>query len=238
MSVRSANMRAVLADDDDIRNSVSELVSVMDHINVEHARGFRLASLLDPASPAITPRSKPYDFLLEPSHHILLCELLGRGHDIPRSAKFLHEISLNGVCYGTAASSTFKDSSIIFQSQNPLDDSIYAGIAELIFQYSYVEENGESLEEIFILAQELCPIESHLDPYRRYPFGGFLTRQTDLRHLFKASQVKSHFALTKKASGPFAGMIHVLPVDRVSVPLTLSVLEFHSYQRSIAHAGI
>lgn len=215
MSVRSANLRAILADDSDIRNSVSELVSVMDQIHIEHARGFRLASLLDPDSPVITPRSKPYVSLLHPSHHLLVCEALGHGiHEMSSSATFLHEISLNGVCYSTRSSKP-KDSSIIFRSQNPSDDSIYAGIAEHIFQYSYVQEN-ERIESLFILAKELLPFESHLDPYRRYPFGGFLSNPTDREHLFEASQVVSHFALTKQVSGPFIGMVHVLPVDRVS----------------------
>lgn len=68
-SARSANLRALLADNATLRASVLELVSVIDQIDSEDVRGFRLASILDTNSPSYTPRSKPVVGPLSAVHH-------------------------------------------------------------------------------------------------------------------------------------------------------------------------
>lgn len=187
----------------------------MDKVDLEDARGFRLASILDPNSPAFTSRSKPTAALLEVNHHRQLCDILGRSSDVdtmPKTAMFLNEVSRNGVCYGTSKASTFKNSSIIFQDRNSSDNSIKAGIASDIFQYRYLTEDGQNTGNIFFIMQILEPVEARLDPYRTFSFGGFLCRTTDREMIISLAQIKSHFALTR-----FDGLVHVLPVDRVCI---------------------
>lgn len=229
-SARSANLRALLADNPALRASVLELVSVMEQIDLEDIRGFRLASILDVDSPSYMPRSKPQAGNLADFHHALLCEYLGRSRDLarmPRDAQFLKEISKNGVCYGTSSTSTFKNSSIIFSNRNPTDPAPYAAIATQLFEYCWLhdDKNRTRLRGVFLVVRILEPIDSEQDPYRRYPFGGFLCVPTRREIIISLAQIQSHSVLTQMIEGRFSGYVHVLPVDRVR-----SVFNFSGYK--------
>lgn len=219
-SVRSANLRAILADDDSLRASVQEIVSVMEQIDHEDIRGFRLASIIDPNSPSYTPRSKPLSGMLHPHHFQLLCHRLGQNIDInniPKNARFLKEVSKYGVCYGTTTSA-LKNSSVIFYD-SPSNNS-KAGITIHIFEYQWYRDVNHISKDIFFVVQELEPIHEGRDPYRRHAFGGFICAATGREQVISMSQIKSHFALTRLTESEFNGLIHVLPVDRVGFPLT------------------
>ena len=55
-SASSANIRAILADDEQIRHIVYGMTDVMDDIALEDARGLQLASILDPSMQHATSR--------------------------------------------------------------------------------------------------------------------------------------------------------------------------------------
>lgn len=205
MSSRSANLRALLNDDDEVRHNVENMIATMDNIVSEDLRGHRLASVLDPRLPIFSPRSRPLRGPLDEPAHRLFCELLGR--IVPNDVTFLKEVSVRDVCYGIADSvgPTSRNSSVIFtynQTQSP-------GIILRIFQQS-----GET----FLIARQLDrSLDSDGDPFSEYGiFGGFLCAKDGgtLRAL-RISQIESHFALTE-LTGEFANLIHVLPIDRVS----------------------
>ncbi|KDR77504.1 hypothetical protein GALMADRAFT_65801 [Galerina marginata CBS 339.88] len=232
-SARNANLRALLSEQGDLQQSLRELTVVMNSIESEDIRGFRLASILDPYSPTFTSRSGMEDLPLSNMQKTLLSEVLNLDADhMPRSATFLKEISSRGVCYGTSGSSTHRNSSIIFKEVNQASESYKAGIVDQIFRYSYPAPSGLPNEAIFFYLQELAPIDSQLDPYRQFgPFGGFLCKKTDSRiKIISISQLVSHFTLTEMAGGSYGsydGLIHVMPVDRVSSFLCILLLSLH-----------
>jgi hypothetical protein len=221
-SARSANLRALLSDNEDIRDSMQDLITTMDKINREDVRGFRLASILDPSLPTFEPRSNLDPQIIEDALHRLLCDLLDRSMDgavMPKDANFMKEISYRGVVYALSTSSGFRDSSIMFREREHPQHT-KAGIIENIFQYSYTREDGENIEDIFMAVEELTPITSFVDPYLQFgEFAGFLCEKQEGGNprVIPMRQVVCHFAYTEMTDG-WEGLIHVLPVDRVSDP--------------------
>lgn len=232
---RHANLRAILADDNGLRNAVLEMVTVMDSIEREDVRGFRLASMLDPLSPTYMINTELKPFQLEPVPHQLLCDLILRTtpDEVPilsAEALAVQEISLRGVCYATSRSRNFRSSRIMFQPSDVLPmlpniNQIHLpGVIRDIFQYTY-RLSGEKVESYYLSVQEYLPMDTtngRQDPYRKFGFaGGFLCEADPGQiHVLELSQVVSHICVTKMR-GQYTGLIHLKPVDRVRVFLSL-----------------
>lgn len=204
-----------------MRESVLEMVTTMGKVEQEYGRGFRLASILDPSSPAFQLPLQSSIKQLDDDHHRLLCDYLDRSMELdhmPRLAKFMRQVSINNIVYGTSGSSTFRNSSIIFREIDATSCDQKAALIQEIFMYDFIHTNGQAVQGTFMTIKELRPLEDpSFDPYRKYSFGGFLcqSEMTALR-IIGISQVVSHFAHTKMLAAPFEGLIHVLPLDRVS----------------------
>ena len=96
------------------------------------------------------------------------------------------------------------------------DTDVEAGKIEQIFQCQY-SLAGEELEDVFLIIRTVISIDVENDPYRRYNLAGFLAQPTGGRlTVIRLSQVNCHCAITTMVS-EYKGLIHVLPVDRVSV---------------------
>ena len=78
-SARTANLRAILADDDNVRKTVVEMVNSMASVDKEDVRGFRRAMLLDPTSPEYSLPPHAASFSLNEIQHQLLRNHLQRG---------------------------------------------------------------------------------------------------------------------------------------------------------------
>lgn len=174
-SARNANLRAILADDDDVRKSVTEMVMTMQGIEGEDIRGFRKAKQLDPTlldSDSILSRAD--QITLNPSQLQLIKAYLmqlypGQILHLGSDALSLKEVSKDGVCYGTCDSPTHRNSAIIFAStagsgiNNNLSKSNYEGtvekpgIVEKIIHYS-TTDGCVTIDGIYLYIQELMPV--------------------------------------------------------------------------------
>jgi hypothetical protein len=216
-SARHGNLRALLSDNEDIKRAIPEMLSVMETVDSEDARGYRLASILDPNSPTFTPRSQTEGFL-EHEPHLLLCEILNQSPNVlPKRASFISEVSFRGVSYGSKRTS-IRNSSIIFTDSQ--DQTRYLpGIIQNIFRYMLNVDDNTVFDNIFLTVEEHIPIEHLEDPFRKYgEFAGFLCKSTSTTlRVIPLSQVKSHFALTRMTDLGLPNHIHVLPIDRVRI---------------------
>ena len=219
-SARMSNLRALLADDDDLRRSVINTVRAFESIEKEDSRGFRRANLLDSNAPTHVADPKAVAFELEDEPYQALCSLLirdGTQASFPRRALAVDEIATGGVSYGTRSSSKYRNSNIMFKCAQIEK----AGVIEVIFRYSY-HQTTPSLQEIteyFLIVWEYCPINDNtLDIFSAVGFtGGFLRNATPTElHVIPLTSVVSHFALTRMSEA-YSHTIHVLPVDRVGL---------------------
>lgn len=238
-AARSSNLQAILADDDKLRQTVIETVTVLETIEKEDIRGFRLASLLDPNLPDYTVQPAATTFTLDAQHYRLLCLLIEQQQitsvqrlSLPREALSINKISSRGVCYGTCKSSKSGDNHIIFLEPDALPTDLHlqkAGIIQTIFQYTYLAHDIE-MKGFYLIVRELSPMDvtgGRSDPYREFSSRAFLcsTTATKLRVL-SLSQVVSHFVLLEMSGDGHEDLILVWPVDRVSAGL------FYSYFRN------
>lgn len=234
-AARSANLRAILADDSSIRKAVVDMVTIMDTTAKEDARGFRLASMLDPSQPEYTADSNAKPFKLDGQWQALLQDLIASANPaaqhlvFPTEALAVDEISIRSVRYGTSNSSKFRDSAIIFRPADRLsrNNSVaMAGIIRSIFQFTYGSAGGPENTSFYLAVQEYPPLDATdgpVDAYRKYGFaGGYLCHcEATTLHVLELSQVVSHFAMTKLSNHEgYEHLIHVLPVDRVGRPET------------------
>ncbi len=223
-SASSANIRAILADNEHIRQMVYEMTDIMDDIALEDARGFRLASILDPNTPSATSRFKSITSIIGQDYLPMLQVLCGTGSWISPEAIFYKEVSIRGVCYGIHDSTAQRNSYVQFQVS---DTEVEAGKIEQIFRCRY-SLAGEDLEDVFLSLRTVIPIDIENDPYRRYNLAGFLARPTGGRlTVIRLSQVNCHCVITTMVS-EYEGFIHVLPVDRVSVRTHQCILDLNS----------
>lgn len=103
----NANLCAILADDEEVHQTVLEMVTTMESIDREEMRGFRLANQLDPNLPEFMTNASPTSLLLETESYDLICKLISRtcpnqALSLPKEAHFVKEIALRGVRYTTA----------------------------------------------------------------------------------------------------------------------------------------
>ncbi|RDB18682.1 hypothetical protein Hypma_014671 [Hypsizygus marmoreus] len=226
-SARSSNLRAMLADDDEVRQAVMETMAVLEASEREDARGYRLASLLDPSAPAFTLDSHATPVQLEESTYAGISALITASSTqhliLPRGAMSVNEISVGGVSYGTRSSHTFRDSNIVFQRPGSrAANQQRAGSVQSLFQYTYHTTSAphEKIIDFFVVVQQYNPLDTsddgRTDPYPQFGFaGGYLCYpQSQGSYVIRLSDVVSHFVLTTMV-GEYEGLIHVLPVDRL-----------------------
>jgi hypothetical protein len=228
-TARSSNLRAILADDEHLRQTVTETITVLETIEKEDVRGFRLASLLDPSLPdyAIQPTSATA-FILDAEHYQLLRLLIeqkipGQQLLLPREAFSIDKISSHGVCYGTCKSSKSGDNCVIFLQPDALPTDLHlqkAGIIQTIFQYTYWSD-GVEIKDFYLVVREHLPMDvtdGRSDPYREFSSRAFLC-QSDVTklHVLALSQVISHFVLLEMRGDGHEDLMLVWPVDRVRV---------------------
>lgn len=220
---RHANLRALLADDETCRNAVLEMVTAMETIDKEDVRGFRLASMLDPSLPDYANNNKMKPYKLEGDayrlmHNLVTLNAPDAEQPIPTDALSIEEISLHDVCFTTSRCINFRSSRILFKSSEVQEH--IPGVIRDIFQYTF-NVAAEEVKGFYLLVQEYPRMDvsnGQRDPYVQFGFaGGFLCQPNAERlHLLKPSQVISHFGLTK-LRGDYEGLIHCMPVDRVSL---------------------
>jgi hypothetical protein len=227
MSTRAANLHGILSDDDAVRDTVVEMLSTIESIEKEDIRGFRLASMLDPASPEYMPDANAKPFKLDVEPYQLLCDHIH--HSSPLAplpgphCLAMKRIGIRGVSYGTWSSPAFRDSNIIFQLRGPSHlnedrNHTRAGRVEAIFQ-------PIGLMTYYLIVREhqlLDPATDPADIFREFGFaGGYLCkRDPTAMHILEVSQVVSHFALTEMREEGYEHLIHVLPLDRVSYQIS------------------
>lgn len=235
-AARSSNLQAILADDDQLRQTVIETVAVLETIEKEDIRGFRLASLLNPSLPDYAAQPADTTFTLDAQHYRLLCLLIEQQQEmsvqrlsLPREALSINRISSHGVCYGTCKSSKSGDNHIIFLEPDAPPTDLHlqkAGIIQAIFQYTYLAHKVE-MKGFYLVVRELCPMDvagGRSDPYREFSSRAFLCSSTATKlHIISLSQVVSHFVSLEMSGDGHEDLILVWPVDRVSAGL------FHSY---------
>jgi hypothetical protein len=214
-----SNLLTILSDDDMLGTAVQELNEALKVMETEDIRGSVQLAALNPGAQDFYLSRKATRQALSPDYFDQLCNVLGQTN-ILNEVLSLDQIAFRGVCYGTFLSTHFRDSAIIFNSAtgtsegNSEEDR--AGIIDMIFQCKY-RIQGDAVEKIFIFVKEHPPVQrpDFYDPYRNYGFaaGRLCEGQTHTLHLVELTQVVCHFALTAL---PDAGLIHVMPVDRVS----------------------
>lgn len=139
-AARHANLSAILADDESIRQTILDTVSTMDATAKEDVRGFRLAVMLDPSEADFIVDSTATPLQLNHQEHQLFKDCLQRaipGTSYVPSPNVLSvdQISIRGVCYGTSMSQKFRNSAIMFRFHN--DEELRPGIIKTIFQSSH-----------------------------------------------------------------------------------------------------
>jgi hypothetical protein len=227
-AARSANLRAILAEDEDIRPIVLEMVDEMEVTAIEDIRGFRRASMLDHTLSSFIINSETTAFQLREHEYLLFCNLVAqilpdRAAALSTRGLSVEEISLRGVCYGTSSSSKYRNSTVLFQAQpqtGPHEtSSLKAGIIQTIFQHMHDDSTKvpQSSPAFYVIVREHPCMIATDDPYRNFGFaGGFLCAEeaTEL-HVIEISQIVSHFAMTKFKDQQFKHYFHVMPLDRV-----------------------
>lgn len=224
-----ANVQALLKSDHKSRTAVFDMISKMDQIHREDARGARLASMLNPSAPTFAPRHPLVRGQLSETIFQRFLAEFGSGEEtVPRTVEFLREISKSGVCYSTASSNASRNAVILFLQQISTQSSCKSGIIRSIFQHPSFPLNPP----IFLVVEEFLDIGPTDDVapwnevYKSFAFGGYLARHPstpDHVHLIHVSQIISHCALTQWTSPLSQGggqsdsgdVVHVLPLDRV-----------------------
>jgi len=144
-SIHTSNLRAILADDGEVHQIVSEMISSLDVIAKEDIQGFWLAAMLDPTLSGPTTDANSMAFMLGEPAYQLLCETILRCHtgDLVKPAHqaiSFKQVSIHRVSYTTCSSCAFRDSNIMFQLH---DVSLHtpelhkAGVIDAIFQHTH-----------------------------------------------------------------------------------------------------
>lgn len=216
----------MLADDEQLRETVIETVTVLESIEKEDVRGFRLASLLDPSVTDYAIQSRAVPFVLDAEQYQLLSLLIEQRvpHQqllLPVRALSVEKISFRGVCYGTCKSSKPGDNNVIFLpfGASPTDLHLQkAGVIQTIFQYVY-QSDGVEIKAFYLIVRQLLPMDTTngwFDPYRDFSSRAFLcTRHISQLRVISLSQVVSHFALLDMRGDGQEALTLVWPVDRV-----------------------
>ncbi|KAF8989606.1 hypothetical protein BDQ17DRAFT_1333955 [Cyathus striatus] len=232
-AVRAANIHAVLADDNTLRENVFELIKTMDAIEKKDIRGFRQATLLDPTKLTTFTNSKGsgHKFTLDAGNYQLLVDLLDHQSAPPRRppAKVfcLDEVSYRGVLYGASGSHGDQNSNIYFcspqgvRSGSELTHSQEAETIERIFRISDTSHDGILDDSVFLVVREYPRLTVIMnariqDPYFKYgQFARYLCEASlTITRVIRLTHVVSHVTLTAM-SEDYEHLLHVLPVDHL-----------------------
>lgn len=152
-SACSANLHAILADDEDTQQIVCEMANVMDTTALQDARGFRLARILNPDTPNETSHFQSTKSIINEAYFPLLLNMCGEDARMSAEATFLKEVSIRGVCYAIHESTAYRNSYIQFQTATAQHGKI-----EQIMKCDYYA-NGQQLQDIFLVIRQIIPIE-------------------------------------------------------------------------------
>jgi hypothetical protein len=228
-TARAANLKAILADNADIRSHVSEAIETYERVSTRDSRGFRLAQMLNPDDSHFDLESRSQWSALSIEERQLLQEYLSwKFGDFSletwkASALIMDQISINGVRY--ARENVLKhdeDSHIIFTI--PGTNETAPGEILNIFQYWHTTPAEAEIKATYIIVNRFSqdPILDREDPYKQHPpiFGYLCAAEHIETRVIEASDVRSHFGLTPiQYNGQ--NIIHVLPLNRVSLAVLL-----------------
>jgi len=100
-AAQATNLRAMLADDWELRGTVREMMASLESTEQEDARGYRHTSLLDPSRLSFIANKKAWPTKLKDETYQLLCVFIARElHPplrLPRQALSFDDISISGV---------------------------------------------------------------------------------------------------------------------------------------------
>jgi hypothetical protein len=245
-SAREAKLQALLFDHSEVRKGVDELVTTCQAFRAEDVRGTRLAHMINTSQLTQQPDFVFDDSCLRdmsiPEVVLLpLAQFLNRertttiyssrsdgssGISVSPEARFLDKFSFRGVQYSTA-SCRIRNSHILFRAPQP--DSTKLAKPEpgqLIYAFLHhqiqVGLHRAADPSICLCIRPYLPVQPELkdvdESYRKFGFaGGFLSAQELGPHIVvDASSIISHVAITPLHIRGY-GVLHILPMDRVSV---------------------
>ncbi len=219
-SARSANMRALLANEDENGN-ITEMMHRLTTLAGEPARGYHRVDDFDAAHGfGATIGVAEYtlgsrlagDVSIEDGYQAPLSELLSGAVDF-NHALFYDDMYVRGIPYGRTGSSKWRNSSVMFHPTPSAEPQ--AGQIDHIAQF--YSEPG-----VFVAIRSFTPAEAATDPYKRYgPAAGYLCTSSRRFHVVTASELVSHCAITKMASDDEDDIFHILSLEKVGfhVPL-------------------
>ena len=206
-----ANLSALLADDENIRKTVSELAKTMDAVQREDIRGSTLANMLNPSLKDLSNLAKngALDSEELAMLHTLLPNAVLHETDI---VSCVDRISCHSVCYGIFQSSGYCDCAINFYAGTGTNSRMEkTGVITKIFQHPSI------VIDWYLVVREHCSVRDidFIDPYLKYGFAaGYLCeKEPTVLHIITLSQIISHVALTPIEEN----LVHVMLVDRVSL---------------------
>ncbi len=217
-SSRSANMRALLADEKN--EHTREMMHRLATLAREPARGFHRVDDFDISDGwGVAMGRSEYtlgsllaaDVSVDEDYEAPLTELLSGAVDFSH-AIFYDNIWVRGIPYGRAGSSKWRNSAIIFHPTPSTEPQ--AGQIEHIMQF-YCEPG------VFLAIRSFTPVEATSDPYRRYgPAAGYLCSSSRGLHIVAVSELVSHCAVTKMGCGDIDGgeVFHILSLEKVGPP--------------------
>lgn len=212
-SSRSANMRALLADEEG--GNASEMMHRLTTLAKEPARGFHRVDDFDTHGSGIAIGMAQYtlgsrlagDVSVDQGYEAPLSELLSGGVDF-NHALFYDDLYVGGVPYGRAGSRN----SIVMFRPTPSAKPQAGQIDHIVEFYS---EPG-----VFLAIRSFTPVEAASDPYRRYgPAAGYLCGSSRELQVVAVSELVSHCAVTKMACDDEDELFHVLSLEKVRVHL-------------------
>lgn len=219
-AARYSNLSALLADNEQLQNDVSDLIKTSESIKKEDLRGFDLANILDPSQKSFSIPTSLSPISLADNTAVAITESqnLHKLEAVRSDVYELPRVAHLGVQFGVFESQYYRDSSIIFKmSDDPVGRS-RTGVIYNIFAQSCLDADGHTRIHAFLLVSEHRSIaEDGLhDPYLEFGFAaGHLCRaQSCAWHIIHLSEVISHFVSTMVSDTDF---VHVLPMDRVSL---------------------
>ncbi|KAG6913339.1 hypothetical protein DXG01_007577 [Tephrocybe rancida] len=216
VSARACNLRAMLSDDTDLQDTVSDMVATIEATEREDARGYQLATLLDHSAQDYNIDVNATPIELSEWSMQQLRGIIPNTTCISKQALAVHRISGRGVTYGTLTWSNFKNSNILFRLTQGHEEETLAGSILDIFQHTHETVPGSSSATFYLTVRQLQPAVAISDPFKEFGFAaGFLC--IDLPgplYVIKLAQIISHIAVTRIEDGDYAGLLHVLPVDR------------------------
>lgn len=220
-SARTANLKALLSDNPEIRAQVAATVKACDLIAGPSAVEFDA----NPHSPV--PSSSQWISLPRRERQLLhqyLRQKHGESFGVElwrASGIIMDEIWVGGVGYARQNVRKYDcDSHILFRKPaHPELDDLTTGKILNIFEYWFTAPDGSEIKGTYLIIEEfnVHPIPPDQDPYRKYTAFGYLADTVGVvdTYVIEDSHILAHCALTSIVSNG-VNLTHVLPVTQVS----------------------